>query len=569
VALLAPAVSVFADSPAAPPAASFARQVDLTPLRTVAIQDVGRVKSLESFARGTVMQITGGRGVGEQDPLFSYLDMLFRPEAYLDRDLFRIKHPDVRHAICQVLRAHTDADKKRLDQFEETGMISSLLLQQPEVIGLLEKLQSDLLRTAKAVDELSGAMSLADPRTLSFLLRIIPPPDGDAMAKWLSVDQLQGPSGMPADSAHAGLGPQPIAGLDPQLQKSLTDSWTGLANSWRAQDAAGASSAAAQLARVLPQIAPKLYPDAKRLQWESWYFRWKNMTWVWGVYLLAIIPLLMSIIYKWGWARAAGLGLFGVAFGLHTLAVMLRWWLAQRWPNSNMFEAVTTSAWMCGVLALVLEVLVRKTALRNFFALGSAVASMAALMAVYKMPVKLNPQISNMMPILHDVWLLIHTNCIIISYGLIAMAAVSALLYLGYRVIGGNPRVAKTGGAGSLILSGSTGGFLIDPQQRTTAGQIMDAATMVLMELSFILLWSGLVMGAIWADHSWGRPWGWDPKEVFALNTFIVFLLLVHVRFKVRDKGLWTAVLAVVGCGVMLFNWIVVNFVITGLHSYA
>ena len=92
---------------------------------------------------------------------------------------------------------------------------------------------------------------------------------------------------------------------------------------------------------------------------------------------------------------------------------------------------------------------------------------------------------------------------------------------------------------------------------------------MLLMELSFVLLWAGIVMGAIWADHSWGRPWGWDPKEVFALETFIVFAVLVHVRLKVHDKGLWTAWLAVLGAAVMLFNWIVINFVISGLHSYA
>jgi ABC-type transport system involved in cytochrome c biogenesis permease subunit len=99
--------------------------------------------------------------------------------------------------------------------------------------------------------------------------------------------------------------------------------------------------------------------------------------------------------------------------------------------------------------------------------------------------------------------------------------------------------------------------------------QVLDGATMLLLELFFITLWTGIIMGAIWADHSWGRPWGWDPKEVFALNTWIIFLILVHVRIKVQDKALWTAVLAVVGCSVMLFNWIVVNFFITGLHSYA
>jgi ABC-type transport system involved in cytochrome c biogenesis permease subunit len=104
---------------------------------------------------------------------------------------------------------------------------------------------------------------------------------------------------------------------------------------------------------------------------------------------------------------------------------------------------------------------------------------------------------------------------------------------------------------------------------RAAFGEVLDGVTMVLMEVSFVLLWAGIVMGAIWADHSWGRPWGWDPKEVFALNTFLVFLVLVHVRLKAKDKGMWTAWLAIIGAAVMLFNWIVINFVITGLHSYA
>ena len=119
-----------------------------------------------------------------------------------------------------------------------------------------------------------------------------------------------------------------------------------------------------------------------------------------------------------------------------------------------------------------------------------------------------------------------------------------------------------------MLIRARGSSFLL-ADAKPTAGQVFDAATMVCMEVAFIMLWTGLVMGAIWADHSWGRPWGWDPKEVFALNTFIIFLLLVHVRLKVRDKGLWTAVLAVVGFQVMMFNWIVVNFVIVGLHSYA
>ena len=159
---------------------------------------------------------------------------------------------------------------------------------------------------------------------------------------------------------------------------------------------------------------------------------------------------------------------------------------------------------------------------------------------------------------------------IIFSYCLIFMAAVSAGLYLLRRLFGGSADYVRAGGAGALILRGttSTPDALADTDN-ASLGQVLDGVTMLLMELSFVLLWAGIAMGAIWADHSWGRPWGWDPKEVFALTTFIIFALLIHVRLKVRDKGLWTAWLALLGCLVMLFNWIVINFVITGLHSYA
>jgi ABC-type transport system involved in cytochrome c biogenesis permease subunit len=137
--------------------------------------------------------------------------------------------------------------------------------------------------------------------------------------------------------------------------------------------------------------------------------------------------------------------------------------------------------------------------------------------------------------------------------------------YLAWRAAGGGRDYARVGGAGAAIeMAGAAG-----DAARPSLGTILDGVTMLLTELSFIMLWAGIVMGAIWADHSWGRPWGWDPKEVFALNTFVIFALLIHVRWKVRDKGLWTAVLGIVGAAVMLFNWIVINFVISGLHSYA
>ncbi len=92
---------------------------------------------------------------------------------------------------------------------------------------------------------------------------------------------------------------------------------------------------------------------------------------------------------------------------------------------------------------------------------------------------------------------------------------------------------------------------------------------MVILQMAFWFLGTGIICGAVWADHSWGRPWGWDPKETFALVTWIVYLVIVHLRFVTKARSDVTAWLSVVGFAVMMFNWIGVNFWLVGLHSYA
>ncbi len=554
----------------APPSA-FASAVDLSPLGRVAVYEEGRLKSFESFAASMMHFVSGPNHINGQPAGFTYLDMMFRPEAYDRTAAIYVRNKPMRGRIVEELRRSFDEAlsaqphelaavreefDRNVDRFLRTGMIGEPMLTDPRVQALLEAEERDLIRTQKHVQQIRSAMAVKQPQVLANSLRIVPPVGERAAfdSPWTAVEGATQPH-RPQD-----------AGVRPE--EALVVDWAALADGWRRQDAVAVNGAVARLAATLPHLSPDLYPSLDRLAWESRYFRAGNMTWVWLVYLLAVVFLVMSIAYRWSGARWIGLGVFAVAFGLHTAALGLRWYVSGRWPNANMFEAVTTSAWFGGCLAVVLEILVRRGPMRGLFALGSAVASMTALMCVHFMPVQLNANISNKMPVLHDVWLYIHTNVVIFSYCLIAMAAVSATAYLLYRLGGGAADFVRAGGAGALILRQPTGEAYLT-EARTSAGQVFDGATMVLMELAFILLWSGLVMGAIWADHSWGRPWGWDPKEVFALNTFIILALLIHVRLKAADKGLWTALLALTGFGVMLFNWIVINFVIVGLHSYA
>ncbi|MDG2022244.1 MAG: cytochrome c biogenesis protein CcsA [Phycisphaerales bacterium] len=550
--------------------------VDLAPVGAMAVHVQGRIKSLASHANAMMDAVSGPRQIAGQSAMFTYLDMLFRPDAYRDADCIYIKNKLVRNVIAEAIENAEPGLTDRMEVFRASGLISPELLERPEVAPVLSRMESDLIRTAKQVDAIKTARAVMSPSLLLDRLRVIPPSTEDSEGAWHGLSEVMF---LPldsdvADAALEGLPEQsPIPGIDEAGQRQAAGAWRDLVNAWSAQDAVGINAAGTTLAGTLRSMNPEAYPSSERLTWENWYFEADQLTRGWLLYMFSIIFLLLGVVYRWKWAMWTGFAIFFAAFGVQTFALGLRWWIADRWPNSNMFEAVTTASWFGVLSAVLLEVAwLRKTAFRGLIPLGAAATAMVALMTASFLPVYLNPNISNMMPVLHDVWLYIHTNVIIFSYALIFMASVTATLYLAYRLFGGKAVYARAGGAGALVLAGSDGHTLAsldEVRRRDRLGEILDGSTMLLMELSFVLLWTGLVMGAIWADHSWGRPWGWDPKEVFALNTFVIFAILVHVRLKARDKGLWTAILAVIGCGVMLFNWIVINFVITGLHSYA
>ena len=531
------------------PSDRFRTQLDLTPLEQCAVMSEGRIKSVGSLAFGYMQNITGSKRVSgdapgvRQSPTFTMLDMALRPEAYIDADVVYVKNREVRLRIADALRNADPSLADRMRGFESSGLIAPSLLWdgtagswRADIAPLMKQVEGDLIRTAKQADQMRGAIMLMQPEQIRGRLRMVPAQAADQ--QWLTLDQATGP---------------------------VADAWTALQAAWTSGDLQAATPAVQKLATALREAGGANLPSQSRLAWESWYFRTGQMTWVWFVYFGAVALLLLGFSWKWPGATRLGLVAFTAAFALQTAAVGLRWYVSDRWPNSNMFEAVTTASWMGAALAVAAEVLLRRLPVRGLFALGASVGCMLALMACALLPAQLNPAIGNMMPVLNDVWLYIHTNVIIFSYALIFMAAVTAAMYLVWRWRGGVAVHARVGGAGEMLALAGGG----DAAGQGRVCEILDGVTMTLMELSFVLLWAGIAMGAIWADHSWGRPWGWDPKEVFALNTFVVFAVLVHVRWRSKDKGLWTAVLAVIGAAVMLFNWIVINFVITGLHSYA
>jgi cytochrome c-type biogenesis protein CcsB len=272
------------------------------------------------------------------------------------------------------------------------------------------------------------------------------------------------------------------------------------------------------------------------------------------------------------------MGVLALAFALHAFGFIARCLIAERFAIQNQFESMTGLS-LFGVIVGVGIMLVRRQWL-----FGAAAAGVGFLVLVTATQARIpGVHIEREAAILNtSVLLKYHVTIVLASYGLIALGFVVSLFYLGTYYLGrqaapatnGGTQVALAGGGDGLALA--LGHETTDDQGREPTGSRaraladLDTAHIILLQLAFWTLGVGILLGAWWADHSWGRWWAWDPKETWALITWIVYLIVIHVRIAApANKGLTTAWLSVIGFIVMLWTYFGVNLLLPGLHAYA
>ncbi|MGB2767205.1 MAG: c-type cytochrome biogenesis protein CcsB [Propionicimonas sp.] len=275
----------------------------------------------------------------------------------------------------------------------------------------------------------------------------------------------------------------------------------------------------------------------------------------------AVLYLVALIVHSLEWALARGsatnerspredlLGRLGlsvtmVAAAVHVFAVVMRGIAAQRAPWGNMYEFITSSLAMAVVIYLVLVFL------RGLSWLGLPVTLLAAIgqgLAVTVFYVNVAP----LMPALHSVWFVIHIVAAALSGAAFSIGGLAAVLYL--LKARGERRAAPLNG------------YL----RRLPSAAVIDRLSYRFHAFALPLWTFTIAAGAIWAQFAWGRFWGWDPKETWSLVTWIVYVAYLHARATAGWKGTRAAVLAVIGLATFWFNFIGVNLLFSGLHSYA
>jgi len=595
-------------------AESFADQLNLKPMETVTVQYRQTLKTMDSFAREALAQIYGKSSYEGQSAVYTVLDMSFRPEQYVDRNIIRIRHVPLRQDF-QMLESLSAAEKERI---LKEGRVSYRFLLSPQSQELMTRLTSTAIQKAGAINEVYGAATMLDSLFIQDfpLLRIIPPATNDpADHKWHNIAQIGEWANKHKAGDMAGAAGLTAYGKDriPMLGE-VGEAMLRLRDAWRDGDAAAANQQIEKLATILPQINPDRYPSAAKRTVEVHYNRLARLTLPGAaLYFGAFVLFLLSARAGIGSLRLWGLRLFVLGFLVHTAGIGIRWWLvktqAGNWfegiPIKNMFESVMFSAWFGCLIGLLFEM--RRP--RGIFGASASFVGWLSLIAIFTAPFiygrDIGGQITQSQGVLMSYWLYIHVTVVVASYALIGMSFLLSIWWLArYLTRDKDTRlherqiaddnaafnVIATGGVGaaSLGFTGTLARLLFIPVRSEPAPTkaaalsktelaennrnflaVLDLCNVVILQLAFWLLGIGIVFGAIWADMSWGRPWGWDPKETFALVTWIVYLVIVHVRFTTTHKAFWTAILSIIGFFIMLFNWIGVNFFLVGLHSYA
>ncbi|MBU4398338.1 MAG: cytochrome c biogenesis protein, partial [Planctomycetes bacterium] len=323
------------------------------------------------------------------------------------------------------------------------------------------------------------------------------------------------------------------------------------------------------------------YPPPGSTAAEVFYNRLDPFFWSWVVGLAATLCLLSAVGRLRRPAFWAGTAALAVSLGFTLAGLGLRTYITGLVPLTGMFESVVVVATFVYALGLWLALLpllrfnegwaihcplnsetnhnqhsstrVELVLQRRLFALAGAIVGTLALALAYYAPATvMYRNIGAAAPILRDnFWLVMHVVTIMAGYASAAIALILGNAALGYYLFG---RYCDSSGDGRRS----------PPACSVLAGFIYTA-----IKITVLLLAAGTILGALWADKSWGRFWGWDLKEVWALISLLVYLFFLHARHIGWSGNFGMSATAVLGATVILFNWYGVNFVLgSGLHAY-
>ena len=253
-----------------------------------------------------------------------------------------------------------------------------------------------------------------------------------------------------------------------------------------------------------------------------------------AVYVAALVSAIVGLVSRQRFFDRVSTVFVGVGVGAQTAYIAARWAAAGRPPFSNMFESLVLFAWAVALIYLLLRVRI------DVPMLAAPAALMSALALAYASTFGFD--IHPLVPALQSNWLTFHVFTCFLGYG---GFAVSFLAGIGY-------------------LIADRAGSQVSPAVKDALELVMGRT----VSFGFVFLTLGIITGAVWANSAWGTYWSWDPKEVWSLITWLIYAVYLHCRFVRGWRGRRAAWISICGFASVMFTYVGVNFLLSGLHSY-
>ena len=493
---------------------------------SLVIQDLGgRMKPANTFSSELLRKVSKSDHYGDLNADQVLMSIVESPALWYNVPIIYLKRGN------DSLRKIVDVDEKQkytslLSFFDNQGNYKiSSQLEGAYRAAVPNQFQKDFIEVDKRVNLLYSALE-------GKVLRIFPIPN-EPNNKWVSYPELAEADFKGKDSLY--------------VHNILPLYFNALKLAREDGDYAQADNLLESIEGYQKKFGATVMPSADKIEAEILYNNYDVFKKLFSWYLYAgliLFILLMVKIFRGGKILDLSIKLFKGAifllFVVHTAGLVARWFISGHAPWSDAYESMIYVAWATLFFGLVFG---RKSDLT--MAATAFVSSMILMIAHWNW---MDPSIANLQPVLDSYWLMIHVAVIVGSYGPFALSMIIGVVALLLISIAGKKKRKK---------------IELNVKELTIINELS-------LTVGLIMLTIGNFLGGMWANESWGRYWGWDPKETWALISILIYAFVIHMRFVPGLRGAWTFnFMSIVAFASILMTYFGVNFYLVGLHSYA
>ncbi|HKX87535.1 MAG TPA: cytochrome c biogenesis protein CcsA [Flavobacterium sp.] len=487
------------------------------------IQDNGRMKPINTFSSELLRKVSKSDTYKDMNADQVFLSITQFPQVWYEVPVIYLKRGN--DSIRKIIGIDKEAKyAKMIDFFDAKGNYKlTTQLEKAHKSAVPNAFEKDFIEADKKVNLLYSALS-------GQILKIFPKPN-DSNDLWVSYLELNETTNTALDTVKNVL-PFYLNSLD-----KAADS----------KDYELSNSLVVGLEKYQKKYGADVRPSDRQIDLEILYNKYdvfkKAYLWYMLLSLVMFFGVIVNLFWNKKWIDYGVKTMHGfliIAFLMHTAGLIARWYISGHAPWSNAYESMIYVGWSIMFFGLSLG---RKSALT--IASTAFVASMILMVAHWNW---MDPEIGILQPVLNSYWLMIHVAVIVASYGPFALGAILGLVAL------------------LLML------FTNENNKKVMDLNIKEITYINEMALTvgLVMLTIGNFLGGQWANESWGRYWGWDPKETWALISIMVYAFVIHMRFvpALRGKFVYNF-MSVLAFASILMTYFGVNFHLSGLHSYA